>query len=578
MQEKEHLGAGDIGGDEATNALSTSQAVLQYFWDMASFDEDVRVAAARGIVADLTADQAKHAGALGKDAEIPPEDGAPRIRQLEYHLRRCSPTMLAAERRSQCLEQLLTALRFPAAAELESDAALHFLALHAFAEVKPAKASKSKLPEVQRAAQLATPLSLATRTACAARLVGLLTHLGHSAQAKMRTAHQQQNQQQQPAAKKQKTGAAAAAPAAAATPAPAAPPPPPSAVHQPLHDTLSYIRKALKAPGVSPARELGEDGTNGLQLLAAVEAAALERLAALETTAVQQQQQQQGAVQQGGRLRALAALAAHLQLHLLADPETFEMDLPISLRRLAAEGMGLSGLPEVEEEEEEEAEAEGGKEGKEGGERQKAGAWGDLLVDVLLALMARPGGSVPIAPLREAAETLWRQCCDQLSGEGLADIVRVVAAGGKGEGQDEAALFESDDEDEEEAEEEGSEEGSEDGSEEEGSEADEEEGAPKGKEAGKKRKGAAMDDEAMFRMDSKLAAYFKSISGGRAGGAAAVERAAALMNFRLRALALLEVFAKKVGLRAGAGPRRGAKAPAQVRWQPVREARARTGR
>ncbi len=56
-----------------------------------------------------------------------------------------------------------------------------------------------------------------------------------------------------------------------------------------------------------------------------------------------------------------------------------------------------------------------------------------------------------------------------------------------------------------------------------------------------------MDDEAMFRMDDKLAAYFKSMVGGRAGGQAAAERAAALLNFRLRALALIEVYAKKVG-------------------------------
>lgn len=33
--------------------------------------------------------------------------------------------------------------------------------------------------------------------------------------------------------------------------------------------------------------------------------------------------------------------------------QSFEMDLPLSLRRVAAEGLGLEGLPEVEEEVEE---------------------------------------------------------------------------------------------------------------------------------------------------------------------------------------------------------------------------------
>lgn len=60
-----------------------------------------------------------------------------------------------------------------------------------------------------------------------------------------------------------------------------------------------------------------------------------------------------------------------------------------------------------------------------------------MLVDLLLALLARPGGALPVAPLRDAAELLWRQCCQALGKEGLEDVVRVVAAGDKGAGQGE---------------------------------------------------------------------------------------------------------------------------------------------
>ncbi|GFR51036.1 hypothetical protein Agub_g13364, partial [Astrephomene gubernaculifera] len=504
---------------------------------------------------------------------------------------------LVAERRGQCLEQLLAASRFPAARPEDTAAVLRFLALHAFAQVSKQgkQAAKSKqqqqLPEVAAAAAAApaAPIQPATRALCAARLITLLGYMSNVAQAKLRSSMQQQQQQQrkdaaggngeadasaqqqqqQPASKKRKTaaGAAAAAPGGEDGAAPEAVNP--AAVHQPLHDTLSFVRKALQSQGVSFAAPLDEAGESGMQLLAAVETACLEQLASIDKQQQQQQskkqqkdaanKQQQAGAATSSRLRALAVLAAQLQLQLLADPSGFEADLPPSLVRVAAEGLGLQGLPEVQEEEEEgDEEEEKKKKGdKEGAAAPSTPTWGEVLVDVLLAIMARPGGSVPIAPLREAADTLWRQCCEGLSGEGLGDLVRVVAAGGKGEGQDAAGLFESDEEEEEEEEE------SEDESEEE--EEEQEEKKPAAAAAGKKRKAAEdkeggsdddddedddeddgdMDDEAMFRLDDKLAAYFRTLAGGRSGGAAAAERASALLNFRLRALALLEMFAKR---------------------------------
>ncbi len=43
----------------------------------------------------------------------------------------------------------------------------------------------------------------------------------------------------------------------------------------------------------------------------------------------------------------------HLPCPCVSALQSFEMDLPLSLRRVAAEGLGLEGLPEVEEEVEE---------------------------------------------------------------------------------------------------------------------------------------------------------------------------------------------------------------------------------
>lgn len=53
-----------------------------------------------------------------------------------------------------------------------------------------------------------------------------------------------------------------------------------------------------------------------------------------------------------------------------------------------------------------------------------------------------------------------------------------------------------------------------------------------------------MSDEAMFRMDAKLAAYFAAAQQSRRGAKAAREE---LANFKMRVAALLEAFIKKVG-------------------------------
>ena len=53
-------------------------------------------------------------------------------------------------------------------------------------------------------------------------------------------------------------------------------------------------------------------------------------------------------------------------------------------------------------------------------------------------------------------------------------------------------------------------------------------------------------DEAMFRMDSKLASYFATLKEGRGGGGAARAARDELLNFKMRVATLLEAFCKRV--------------------------------
>jgi hypothetical protein len=61
-----------------------------------------------------------------------------------------------------------------------------------------------------------------------------------------------------------------------------------------------------------------------------------------------------------------------------------------------------------------------------------------------------------------------------------------------------------------------------------------------------------LSDEAMFRMDSKLAAYFAAAQQSKRGAKAQRDE---LLNFKLRVLALLEAFMKKVRPRGWAEQR-----------------------
>lgn len=68
------------------------------------------------------------------------------------------------------------------------------------------------------------------------------------------------------------------------------------------------------------------------------------------------------------------------------------------------------------------AEAPGDDEEGEGAEPP----WQDALLDVQLALLSRPAGALPSAPLRDAVEALFRSTCHLLTSTGLLLPHRLV--------------------------------------------------------------------------------------------------------------------------------------------------------
>jgi hypothetical protein len=54
-------------------------------------------------------------------------------------------------------------------------------------------------------------------------------------------------------------------------------------------------------------------------------------------------------------------------------------------------------------------------------------------------------------------------------------------------------------------------------------------------------------DEAMFRLDAKLASYFATLKQGRAKGGSSQQQRRQLLDFKMRVAALLDAFCKRVG-------------------------------
>ena len=80
--------------------------------------------------------------------------------------------------------------------------------------------------------------------------------------------------------------------------------------------------------------------------------------------------------------------------------------------------------------------------------------WIDVLVDILLSLLGRAGDALPFTPLREACEALFRAVADQVTPQGLEDLIRVVQPSPEGRADEEdEEVFEEDEEDEDDEEE-----------------------------------------------------------------------------------------------------------------------------
>ncbi|KAL6769432.1 hypothetical protein ACKKBG_A30985 [Auxenochlorella protothecoides x Auxenochlorella symbiontica] len=242
-----------------------------------------------------------------------------------------------------------------------------------------------------------------------------------------------------------------------------------------------------------------------------------------------------------GRVAALTHLALLLQLYEWADPSVVDPGVGPDLADVVDRALCQAG-----------AEVDGPRAGVNG---DAAPAWHDTLVDVVLSLLARPCSPMPSAPLRNAAESVFRVFATDLTTTGLQDLLRVLAslAGGPEEvlGEGEGSEQEDDEgSEEEEEEEEGSEaeEGSEESEAEAASSSDEEVDAEAGAaspsgQGNDSDDGLGATDAEMFRMDAKLAAYFATIKNGKGGNAKAA--AEQLDQFKLRVVTLLEYFLKR---------------------------------
>ncbi|WIA38355.1 hypothetical protein OEZ86_001688 [Tetradesmus obliquus] len=176
---------------------------------------------------------------------------------------------------------------------------------------------------------------------------------------------------------------------------------------------------------------------------------------------------------------------------------------------------------------------------------------------------AKGGGVlVPTAPLREACEAVFRAFAEEMTPQGLSDMLRLLGqraseAIKKDDEEDSEVEMDEDDDDgdasdaSEDAEGSGSEE---DAGQEEDASDDADEAAPAaakqpaaaaadGEDEDDDESDGGMDDEAMMRLDAQLGAAVRSMVAGRGGSAK--ERAASLLGLQLRVAALLEEWLKK---------------------------------
>ena len=190
---------------------------------------------------------------------------------------------------------------------------------------------------------------------------------------------------------------------------------------------------------------------------------------------------------------------------------------------------------------------------------EDAPRWPDTLVGVLLSLLAKDCAPLPSAPLRDAADAMFRVSCHDLTETGLQDMLAVLTckhasaladegAEDEEESGDDSEVDDSDvdseaegsstsDEDEDEEEEEEEEEDEEEGDE--GSASDDSDASSSSSDDD-----MAATDAEMFKMDEKLGAYFATLKRGKGGNTR--EAAEQLVQFKQRIATLLEQLYKRV--------------------------------
>lgn len=372
--------------------------------------------------------------------------------------------------RTSAIEQLCAALRFPAADAGTILTGLQFLATHAFLHVSDqyltAIKKKAQQQVLQHAAGTVQPMSAPLRRLCAARLMTLVTSLGRQLQPsaieqevagqdvvgtnisggkrKKRKTEQQQGQQQ--AAKQQY---------------------PVQDVKQQnalLKDVLDFVSAAQQSTaGVDSAVPLPAPAAAAMQGLQHIDTALEELLSQVPcngATAGTAAASSKVTVQHS-RARALLRLVRLLQLQLLGDADRLDVKLVDDLRMVAVEGLGVAVQDNNSDEDDDDildedddddddvdddvkqAAAAAGKRQIRGRRPTKAALekdaadddaagddddgdddddasphWMDVLLDVLLSLLAdhdSSGSSLPSAPVRHAAEALFRSTAEELT-------------------------------------------------------------------------------------------------------------------------------------------------------------------
>ncbi|CAM6089353.1 unnamed protein product [Calypogeia fissa] len=206
-------------------------------------------------------------------------------------------------------------------------------------------------------------------------------------------------------------------------------------------------------------------------------------------------------------------------------------------------------------------------------------AFMDVLVDVLLSLLAQPS-----APIRAAAEQVFKSFSGDLTSSGLTDLLRIVKKNTQrsrhkpvvevdaqkdddddildveendegsedGDGIDEDEAEDDDNEDSEGSDDDGDEEdtkvqaGTKTIRAEENKHDEEEDDEDKDEDEDNEEETSDLDDETMFRMDKHLASILKQRKqGGASGTDDSKDAQTQLMHFKFRVLALLDFFLQK---------------------------------